>query len=102
MGWKCRRAKILAKKPEKHEVRIFAGDSLETLEPMKTITLATLHCDFCNCPLPDGSPAFAITDWQESREGEPLGTGVRAMKRKLSLLEVVIFLALLGLWSAFV
>ena len=70
-GWKSRRVQIQAKKPEKHEVRIFAGDSMETLQPVKTITLVTLHCDACNCPLPDGSPAFAITDWQESCEGEP-------------------------------
>lgn len=71
LGWKRRRVQIRAKKPEVHEIKVLSGKSIESLAPTKTITLASLMCDGCGAPLEDGTPAFALTEWQESREGEP-------------------------------
>jgi len=64
-GWKRRRVQIRTKKPPVHDITVIT-------ERGKHITqLDTLHCDICNAPLPDGTAAFALTEWQKHREDEP-------------------------------
>jgi len=66
MGWKRRRVQLRAKKPPVHDVKIIVNGELK-----HTQHLPSLVCDACNAPLPDVTPAFALTEWQENREGEP-------------------------------
>ena len=65
MGWKRRRVQIRSKKPEVHQIVMLAGGE-------KTVSdLPSLLCDLCNAGLPDGTEAFAITEWRSARESEP-------------------------------
>jgi len=36
------------------------------------VSLPSIVCDGCNKSLQDGSVAFAVTEWQQSLEDEPL------------------------------
>lgn len=65
LGWKRRRVQIVARKPETHEIVILSGVE------RKTERLRSLVCDACSVPIADGTNAYALTEWQESREGEP-------------------------------
>ena len=64
-GWKRRVVTIRAKKPADHQITIHSGDETET------VNLASVMCDLCGAPIPDGAEAKAVTMWNENREGEP-------------------------------
>jgi len=61
MGWRQRKAFLSAVTPEGHGLTmngVFAP-------------LEQLYCDRCNQPI-TGTTVVAVTNWNESREGEPL------------------------------
>lgn len=60
-----------ASKPDDHNVKIYAGDKLDSMSLVETINCETLVCDHCNDPVMDGQEAVAITTWQPEREGTP-------------------------------
>lgn len=64
MGFKRRRVKIAAKKPEIHGVEI-------TEKGVTTFYPSSLTCDHCDRYIADGRPAFAVTWWNTNREEEP-------------------------------
>lgn len=66
LGWKRRRVAIRTKKPAEHGITII--DGLNTAHT----PLPSIVCDACNTPIKDGDEAFALTEWQDSRECEPL------------------------------
>lgn len=64
-GMKMRKVHIKeAKRPEKLEVRIQAG------EEEHVIPVPILVCDHCNDEIPEGTPAVAVTIWEASGEPE--------------------------------
>ncbi len=65
MGWKRRRVQIRTKKPEVHQVVV------KTEVATSVHNLSSIVCDGCNTPLGDGTPAWALTEWDTRREGEP-------------------------------
>lgn len=65
-GWKRRRVQIRAQKPAEHIISVVTASGIDTYP------LHSLHCDGCGVELKDGSPAFALTEWQEPREAEPV------------------------------
>lgn len=71
MGWKRRRTEIRTKKPENHSIAIIATTDPGKPNGYTSIPLSSIVCDGCNTELPDGSMAFALTEWQDWRESEP-------------------------------
>ncbi len=60
MGWKQRKAFISAVKPEGHGITMNG----------EFTPLSELYCDQCGQPI-TGTTVVAVTNWIESREGEP-------------------------------
>lgn len=64
-GFTMRKIPIIARKPENLEIVIHMSIVTEK------IPVTILVCDHCNVSIPDGSPAMAVTLWNEEVEGEP-------------------------------
>lgn len=60
-GYVSRRVEIKAKVPPNHGLTINGQ-----FHPMEAI-----RCDLCNEVLTDGTPAVALTTWNQNRESEP-------------------------------
>jgi hypothetical protein len=55
-GWKLRRIAIKVHRPEQgHEIIIKSGDETSVID------VPIVVCDSCNCELPEGTDAFAVT-----------------------------------------
>jgi hypothetical protein len=59
MGWHRRIVPLQVKKPEVHQVKVYADGKLEATED-----LATIVCDDCGNAMPDGTNGFALTMWR--------------------------------------
>jgi hypothetical protein len=60
-GWLSRSVRIKVKKPDVHGITI--DDVFESIK--------TIRCDHCNVAIADGQEAYAVTEWNTNREGEP-------------------------------
>lgn len=70
-GWRQRFFIGRAQKPPEHNVRIFAGRTMDSLDLKDTVKFETLVCDHCNDSIMDGDHAVAITLWHPDVEGTP-------------------------------
>lgn len=70
LGFQQRRIELTVRKPEKHGITVYAGDSMADLKVEKHEELATIVCDRCGTALPDGSPAIAVTTWRGEEPAE--------------------------------
>lgn len=59
--WKGCVVRLVAKKPEDHSVTVSVLDSGE----QQTSQLASIYCDLCGEPIPDGMICHAVTMWKD-------------------------------------
>lgn len=57
-GWQIRYKNLVVKKPASHAINFITDGKVRTEE------LPQMICDGCGAPMPDGTPAVAITMWR--------------------------------------